>query len=773
MRTIKSHQLYTEQVRQLYSVESVGMIATIVNSALLVFLHRHIIPHRILMAWFLSLASITFLRYLSLRVYQRTPDADAQSRKWGTLFIIGLVASGTIWGSAALLMFAEGSIPHQVFLGFVLGGMVAGATGAFSVVMGAFLAYSIPALTPIAYRCFSMGDDLHMAMGTMIVLFGVLMFITALRINRMTLTSFKLRFENQDLIGYLADAKEQAETINQRLKLEIVERQKAEEELKRHREHLESMVEERTSELVTINDRLAREIEVRKTAEEALRENEKRYRELADLLPQPVIEMDMSGHLSFANRALFAFSGYAPEDIEKGLNVYQMLVPDDRERAREITQRLAVGEEIKHVEYMAQRKDGSIFPVITYASPILRADRLVGFRMIVVDITERKKIEEDLLKTQKLESLGVLAGGLAHDFNNILTAIIGNVSLAKMYAKPGDEITKRLTETEIACFRAKHITQRLLTFARGGDPIKKVLPLADIIRESTSFALRGSNVKCLFSITDDLWPSEVDEGQLNQVLSNLIINSKQAMPGGGVVRVTAENLMMQKDSSPTYRTGRYVRIVIEDQGTGIAQEHLPKIFDPYFTTKQTGSGLGLATVYSIVRSHGGHITVESKLGNGTAFSVYLPASEREVAPGVVTEVKIHAGKGRILVMDDERMVCDIAGNILSHFGYQVAFAEDGNQALELYRNAGEAGEPFAAVIMDLTIPGGMGGKEAIQKLLDLDPQAKVIVSSGYSNDPILARFHEYGFKGVVAKPYKMEDLNKTLHEVLGNDQHDG
>lgn len=766
MDTVKTSQVYGERVKQLYAIESVGLVGTMVNSAILCFVQRNVISHHILLAWFAILSAVTLLRFLLLRGYQKAPVEESRAGRWGELFIAGAACSGVLWGSAAIWMVPEDSIAHQVFLSFILGGMVAGTAAVYSAVMGAFLAYSLPALVPITVRFFAMGGELHLSMGAMTVLFGILMVITARRINRMTEMSLTLQFEKQSLINFLADARDQAENANEKLKSEIAERRRAESELRKHREQLEDMVAERTSTLVATNERLAQEIEVRGRAEEALRENEQRYRELADLLPQPIFESDLNGRLTFANRTALNSLGYTPQDIQGGLDIYEMLVPEDRDRARATTRRRLAGESIKNVEYTAQRKDGSQFPVIVDASPIQRGKQLTGLRGLVLDITERKKIEEERSKAQKLESLGVLAGGLAHDFNNILTVIAGNISLIRRSTAPADAFFQLLQQAETACFRAKDITQQLLTFSRGGEPVKSVIDVAAPIRDSVAFALHGSNVRCTLTVMDGLWAAEVDEGQFHQVINNLIINAKQAMPEGGTVSVRVENREVAAGHMNAIGPGRYVRITIEDHGVGIAPEHLSKIFDPYFTTKQAGSGLGLATAYSIITNHGGCITADSQMGRGTVFSIYLPASEKEVSQGKDHDRELGPGRGRVLVMDDEAMVREVVGGMLRHIGYDVELASDGAAALALYQKARRAGRPFDVVIMDLTIPGGMGGREAIRKMLEVDPCAKVIVSSGYSNDPILSKFYDYGFKGMVAKPYEIEELARTVREVL-------
>ena len=381
-------------------------------------------------------------------------------------------------------------------------------------------------------------------------------------------------------------------------------------------------------------------------------------------------------------------------------------------------------------------------------------------------IAEKQRIEEELFRTRHLESLGILAGGIAHDFNNLLTAIMGNTSLAKMFTEPCTKIYARLEEVEKASIRARDLTQQLLTFSKGGAPIKKVTSIADVICDSSRFALRGSHARCKFNIMEDLWPVEVDEGQISQVVGNLAINADQAMPEGGVVEIRAENVTLLKEQVVSLEPGRYIRLSITDSGIGIPKDHLTKIFTPYFTTKQRGSGLGLATSYSIINKHGGVIIVESEIGRGTTFNIYLPASDKEIPKKEKNSMTTITGSGKILVMDDEEFIRNTAGEMLAAVGYTVGYANDGGEAIDLYIRARESGEPYDLIIMDLTIPGGMGGVETIQKLLEIAPDAKAIVSSGYANGPIMADFKEYGFKGVIAKPYRTDELCKVVQTVI-------
>ena len=320
----------------------------------------------------------------------------------------------------------------------------------------------------------------------------------------------------------------------------------------------------------------------------------------------------------------------------------------------------------------------------------------------------------------------------------------------------------------MACNRAQSLTKQLLTFSQGGAPVKKTSEVVKVTRDSCRFALGGSKVRCDFKFSEDLWPVEIDEGQIGQVFHNIVINADQAMPQGGIIRVEAENVTVTAGSGLSLEPGRYVRVSTKDQGVGILEEHLSKVFDPYFSTKQTGSGLGLATSYSIVKNHGGLITVESQIGVGTTFHTYLPASENRLEVDSGTTPKPITKRGRILVMDDEEPIRILAGELLGLLGYEVTLAEDGSEAIQMVATAVAAGKPFDCVILDLTVQGGIGGQEAVRMLRNKYPDIKVIVSSGYATDPVLADYRRHGFDGVVAKPYGLRELDEAVCQVISD-----
>jgi signal transduction histidine kinase/CheY-like chemotaxis protein len=376
------------------------------------------------------------------------------------------------------------------------------------------------------------------------------------------------------------------------------------------------------------------------------------------------------------------------------------------------------------------------------------------------------RLDAALARTSKLESLGVLAGGIAHDFNNLLTVVMGNLSLAKLDTQCEAETRQYLTEGERAAMRARDLTQQLLTFAKGGEPVREAALLEDIVREATNFALHGSKVSCEFEIDPDLWPANVDRGQIAQVVHNVIINANHAMPQGGVIRIVLRNDSITVEGRPGLAPGRYLKLSVADTGSGISAENLARVFEPYFTTKSQGSGLGLTTAYSIVKKHQGHIEVESKIGKGTVFHIWLPAAERPPALVAAEQDPRPQRAGRILFMDDEPQIRQMAVQLLQRMGLQVTAVDDGSAVVLEYVAARDEGRPYDLVILDLTVPGGMGGAKAMEKLRHIDPHVRAIVSSGYSSDPVLANYRAHGFCGIIPKPYVVSEVAKAIDAVL-------
>jgi PAS domain S-box-containing protein len=526
------------------------------------------------------------------------------------------------------------------------------------------------------------------------------------------------------------------------------------------RDQLQELVDERTEELQQANEHLAEEKE--------------RLAVTLRSIGDGVITTDAQGTVTFLNGVAEELTAWPiAEAVGRPLrDVFHIVNQATRERSEDpVAKVLATGSVVglaNHTVLLA--KDGAERILADSGAPIRDRDsQIVGVVLVFRDVTTEHRVEAELQNAQKLESVGLLAGGIAHDFNNLLTAILGNIALAQLDSDPDGQQAECLADAEKAVARASDLTRQLLTFSRGGAPIRKSARIGEMIADAARFSLRGSNVRSVLEVPDDLWPVEADLGQLSQVIGNLVINANEAMPDGGALSVTARNLPPGADERPaSLADGPYVAVSITDQGVGIDERHIERVFEPYFTTKQRGSGLGLTTCYSIVRNHDGAISVSTRRGEGTTFCVYLPASICEPAPRALQR-SVHSGRGRILVMDDEEMLRKVSSGILARLGYEVVTVPDGAAALEQYEAAMAAGRPLDAVILDITIPGGMGGVETMERLLLLDPKVKAIVSSGYSNDPVMADSATYGFAGVAVKPYDVRALSGVLEDVLSAD----
>ncbi len=512
---------------------------------------------------------------------------------------------------------------------------------------------------------------------------------------------------------------------------------------------------------------MCRDVTAQKIAEESLRESEQHYRTLFEHGNDAILLSSQTKDIIDANIQAVKLLGYDKSELIKfkfgtllkSLNHKDSQPPEFSD--------LKINDRFEYETHILH-KDESIIPVQVSITPLQRKNKNL-YLIMLRDLSERKKVEEEVQKSQKLESIGILAGGLAHDFNNRLSVILGNAQLGRMSLENGGEVDKYFANIEKGAIQATTLTQQLLTFSKGGSPVKKFYSIKTLISEAVELSLSGSKTGLKSELPDELWAVEVDEGQIVQVFNNLIINADQAMADGGLLTITAENLSKRsKKIHAALKNGDYIRITIQDQGIGIPQANLDKIFDPYFTTKQQGSGLGLAVAYSIIKKHDGLLTAQSELGKGSVFEIYLPAEPDYVLEPVVKEDEQFIGKGRVLVMDDEEAVLSVVDNYLTISGYDVEIAKDGNEAIEMYKKAAGEKNGYNVVIMDLTIPGGIGGGETMEILKEFDPEINAVVSSGYSNDPIMANYEDYGFKGVIAKPYRMNELGKVLNRIFNN-----
>jgi signal transduction histidine kinase/CheY-like chemotaxis protein len=616
-RDSSREQILSAQLRLLYANANLGAVVNILAATILGALQWGMIPKSVLIGWWLYITLVSAVRYVFAGRYWRAAPTPTDLRKWRTVFTVGVGLAGAGWGAAGVLLYPADHLTNQVFLVFVLGGMMLGASSLLAPRPEAFLTFLIPAGFTPAVRLFFAGDKAHFAMGALATVFTFATLIATKQLYCMIESSLRLQMQNRNLVDDLRTANQETAALNQALELRV---------------------EERTAEL-------------NQSAEQ------------------------------------------------------------------------------------------------------LRAE-----------IAQREQTEEELLRARKLESLGVLAGGIAHDFNNFLTVVQGNIEVAKVQLNPDEPAQEFLNQAASACQRAKFLSSQLLTFAKGGAPVRSVVSIAQLVTDAVHLARTGSPVGIEVKIAEGLWSAQVDPGQIGQVLHNILLNARQAMPGGGTIEVRAENFAFP--NGPDDDADPRVRISIRDYGRGISAEVLRRIFDPYFTTKPGGSGLGLATAYAIVVKHGGHISVDSTPGVGTEFVIDLPASLESPLPQPPASVPMQTGSERLLVMDDEEALRILFKAVLSKLGYDVQTACDGAEAIALYEATEAAGGGFDAALLDLTVTGGMGGLEAAAKLRELNPSLKLIVSSGYSEAPVMSHFADYGFDAVVLKPWTVKEISEILRKVL-------
>ena len=509
---------------------------------------------------------------------------------------------------------------------------------------------------------------------------------------------------------------------------------------------------------------ITRDITDTKQAEAALKESEQRMRAILEAAPDPMVLYNTIGHPQYISPSFTEVFGWTLDDLRGRLIPF---VPEDQKllTAEKIKEIYALGKPLKF-ETQRKTKDNRSLDIILSAAVTKGIDGApTGLVVNLTDITRRKALEAQYEQAQKMESLGTLAGGIAHDFNNLLGGIFGYLDLARKKTKE-PKIAEYLTKAFHTSERAKGLTLQLLTFSKGGTPVKKVEALVPFLQETTHFALSGSNVSCSFHLPDDLWMCDYDKNQIGQVIDNIIINAHHSMPSGGNIHVVATNMTVREKEHPGLSPDKYVKISISDAGAGIQEKHISKIFDPFFTTKQKGSGLGLATSYSIVKRHGGIIEVESEPGVGSTFHVYLPATKKHGAKEKTLTEKLYQGSGHILIMDDEQMIQEVLTDMIETMGFSVTATDEGREAVEAFKKATKLNSPFCAVILDLTVPGGMGGKETVKEIRKTDKTIPVFVVSGYSEEAAIANPEKYGFTASLQKPFMIEQLAQMFEQYL-------
>ncbi|HET6418504.1 MAG TPA: ATP-binding protein [Geobacteraceae bacterium] len=545
------------------------------------------------------------------------------------------------------------------------------------------------------------------------------------------------------------------------------------ESLKRAGNELEKRVENRTAELERAIRMLRKENEERIQAQEALRDSEEFIRSVLDNVDDCFLVVDRDFNIVTANRAFCGWVG-VPAGKMIGRNCREadhICLKSCRAEGERCLMELTfeTGEPHRMVHKLEDAK-GNIHYFETRIFPLKNASGAVTSAIKAIhDITEHHLLEAEQLRSQKLEAVGILAGGIAHDFNNLLQGVFGYISLAKIRIDGREKAHAMLEQAEKALNLSKNLTNQLLTFSKGGNPAKKRIRLGPLIENTVKFALSGSSCDCRLTVDEKLMQVEADEGQIGQVIQNIVLNASEAMVDGGTITITARNAELPGAGNPLpAEGGRFVNICISDTGMGIPEKYLTRIFDPYFTTKKKGSGLGLATSYSIVKNHGGAIDVKSKVGEGTTFNIFLPATEAEEEEGSHPAVSTPQRKGKVLIMDDEELIRSVATEMMEFLGHEVESAEDGESAIEKFRQATESGRPFDVVILDITVKGGMGGELAIKMLREMDPHIKAIVSSGYSDSPVASDYRAYGFTSFLNKPYQIEELRESLNALFSS-----
>ncbi|HVN24526.1 MAG TPA: ATP-binding protein [Syntrophorhabdales bacterium] len=744
----EDREVYAEQVRQLYSNSMPGLLASAINALLIVVIQRSVTPHSNLIVWIALLAVISLLRYRDIRAYWREPPEAAQAARWGKRFAIGLALSGVAWGSAAIFLFPVESLAHETFLAFVVGGMVAGAAAAFSSIMTAFLAYSVPALTPIIVHFALLGDELRLAMGGMTLLFGIMMFVVAQRVHTVRIASVRLRFQNRGLV------------------CDLTEQSLAKEALKKARDELEGRVRERTAELNNAYEVLQVEVEER-------RKVEKELRLLTTAIEQAVEGVFVNapdGTIVYANKAFCRMLGYREEELI-GQRIWKTRADDSGQSSTLIWATINAGN-VWTGRITRRRKDGGLIETETSVGPIKDdTGKVINQVGVCRDITGQLRLEDQLRQAQKMEALGTLAGGIAHDFNNILAAMLGFTEMVIEDVSDRPDVQHKMERVLKAGLRGRDLVKQILAFSRNAEGELKELSLTSLIRE-THALLRASlpsiiEMRLAVDTKDDCVLGEPT--QLQQVIMNLVTNAAYAMRENGGLLTTrlSSTTFPERNVSldPDMKPGTYVKLTVSDTGTGMTDEVRERIFEPFFTTKEPGqgTGMGLAVAYGIVKSHGGTITAQSQPGQGSTFEVFLPQAQkpRTTKEAATTDAPLR-GTERILFVDDEELLVEMVSQVLGDLGYHVTTARNGSEAWDLFR---EDPSEFDLVITDQTMPD-MSGMSLAQKMLKVRKELPVILCTGHSETVSPETAHEVGISAFAMKPVLKRELAETVRRVL-------
>ncbi len=712
----KSSFVTKGQVRLLYMQAPISNSSVIIISFLFYFILQPRFNSNLPLLWLIMLLVTASYRMYLWHSQKNQPEVRSTA-SWLNCYLIGCGLVGVSW--SLIYQFLYGTDDPFIFASLLMlaFGVISSAIPILSACIPAFILYTYPQGLMVIITLLRFEDKAYCWLAVAVGLYMVMITLFIRNINRSILQSIRLEEQNFTLIENLNDEISQREILISQRTLELNEINTDLDATLRAIPDLLFELDEKGTYL----DLWAHDVDLL-------------IAEKSALLGQTVTEM-------FPAEAAQVVMAGIHEAEKTGASHGQVI-------------KLPLKQGVHWFELSTSRKQ--------------LTDDSNHYLMLARDITDKHQMEAELLKVRKLESVGVLAGGIAHDFNNILSAILGNIELATYRVEKDTKAVSLLSDAQKATKRAAKLTQQLLTFSRGGHPVKEATSLAELISETTDFVLHGSQVSCDYTFQDDLWMADVDSGQISQVIQNIILNAIHAMPEGGRINVRCENVEDKASESLLSRhEGNFVRIAIRDTGIGIPQEVVDRIFDPYFTTKQEGSGLGLAICYSVIKKHDGHITVQSSPDKGTLFTLYLPAKHSSNFT-VAKQQKLQPAvkRARVMVMDDEEMIREIAQKQLSILGHDTVLVADGEEAIYKYQKLQASCTPIDLVIMDLTIPGGMGGQEASKKLLQVDPATKIIVASGYSNDPLMANYRKFGFSAAIAKPFDLSRLRKAIEDSL-------